>query len=44
LGRPYADTLKGSKRIANLKELRAKPRLMCSGLPIFLILNGKVCC
>ena len=24
LGRPYADTLKGSKKLANLKELRAK--------------------
>jgi hypothetical protein len=24
LGRPHADTLKGSKKIANLKELRAK--------------------
>jgi hypothetical protein len=24
LGRPYADTLRGSKKLANLKELRAK--------------------
>ena len=24
LGRPHADTLKGSKKLANLKELRAK--------------------
>jgi len=43
LGRPYADTLKGSKKLKNLKKLGHKRKNMYFEWLTFLILSKKVC-